>query len=353
MSAVRWEYGGDFHLMPMGCAPYVRLPEPSRWYALGRHALSALAKFSSGTLWVPCYFCPEVTSYWAKHFHIVRYCDTPDKPAPDWTTLHPGPSDLVLAVDFFGVREMSCWSEWRRSVECILVEDYTHDVTCPAIETTHADYAFASLRKTLAVPEGAVLWSPRKLRLPESAATPSAGMKLGAMALKAEYIAGRGGPELKRAYRQLQIGAENKLTEAPVAGPSAFTTEVLRAGVPAEFFAKRTQNVHALVTGCCENAGLKPLFVEWPNGATPFALLLVFRSRLDRDTFRSGLRDRGVYCPVHWEVEGQCSHAVDLASRMLSIPADHRYTSEDVQRVAREMSSLSIELGLQPEGSLL
>jgi hypothetical protein len=351
MSALRWEYGGEFHLMPMGSASRVTLPEPSRWYALGRHALSALAEFSSGTLWVPCYFCPDVTSYWARQFHVVRYCDTPDNSAPDWGTLQPKPSDLVLAVDFFGVRDMSCWSEWRQRVECILVEDYTHDVACPGIETTQADYAFASLRKTLAIPEGAVLWSPRGLRLPFPAAMNSPAFRLQAMALKAEYITGRGGSEMKRTFRQLQLDSENQLRNAPAASPSAFTMEALRSGVPADFFAQRRQNVQALVRGCCGNLDLEPLFKKWPEGATPYAVLLKFRSQPDRNSFRSGLRDHQVYCPIHWEVEGQCSHAADLASRLLTIPADHRYTSEDVQRVMRVISNVISNSDLQQKGS--
>ena len=156
------------------------------------------------------------------------------------------------------------------------------------------------------------------------------------MALKAEYIAGRGGPEIKGTYRQLQLDAENQLTGAGCE-PSVFTTEALHGGVSAEFFTKRRQNVQVLVRGCCKNAGLKPLFVEWPTGATPLALLLAFRSTRDRDAFRSELRDHDIYCPVHWEVQGECLHAVDLASRMLTVPADHRYTSEDVQRVVKVM----------------
>ncbi len=342
MNNGRWEYGSEFPLMQLRGAPSVTLPEPARWYSLGRHAVRALAPYSSGRLWLPCYFCPEVTSYWAQNFRIERYCDTPQRQAPDWSTLRPATSDLVVAVNFFGARDMSCWSAWRQGTDCVLVEDYTHNVSCPAISTSDADYGFASLRKTFAVPDGAILWSPRKLALPASLTTSARGaeLKLAAMALKFEYLAGRRGSELKLAYRQMQVEGERQLAESAPATASAYTMEVLRPGFPAEWQIRRRKNVLELIGGCAGNRNLEPLFVAWPKGATPFAPVVVFGSRGERDAFRTELRHHNIYCPIHWEVDGECADANDLAGRILTIPADQRYGSQDVQHVLQALSHI-------------
>jgi hypothetical protein len=196
------------------------------------------------------------------------------------------------------------------------------------------------------VPEGAILWSPQKLRLPSSNAgtTPGTSLKLAAMALKSQYIAGRRGSEFKPAYRELQLKAEMELTETAAAPPSAYTMEALHYGIAAEWLSQRRQNVQALASGCSSIRGLQPLFAAWPSAATPFALVLICESRGDRDAFRTGLRERNIYCPIHWEVDGGCATAAELASRLLTVPADQRYGAEDVHRVLHALFELSTTL---------
>ena len=67
---------------------------------------------------------------------------------------------MVVGVNYFGVREAEPWQAWRERTECILVEDHAHDPASAWATTSTADYAFSSLRKTLPVPDGAILWSP-------------------------------------------------------------------------------------------------------------------------------------------------------------------------------------------------
>jgi hypothetical protein len=51
------------------------------------------------------------------------------------------------------------WEERRAASEWLLVEDHSHDPFSPWAVGSSADYAFCSLRKTLPVPDGGLLWS--------------------------------------------------------------------------------------------------------------------------------------------------------------------------------------------------
>ena len=80
-------------------------------------------------------------------------------------------NDVVLAVNYFGVRAGEPWQQWREKHACVLLEDHSHDPVSGWAQSSRADYAFSSLRKTMPVPDGAILWSPLGHPLPITADT--------------------------------------------------------------------------------------------------------------------------------------------------------------------------------------
>jgi hypothetical protein len=334
----RWEIGGEFHLPAEPPGPYHRWPDGAVWYALGRHALEALlAKLRPPRLWLPDYFCHEVASRWAEAAEVALYEDDPRWTEPRWESLAPGRRDVVVAVNYFGVREAGRWGEWRSGTPCVLVEDHAHDPVSEWAVGSGADYAFSSLRKTLPVPDGAILWSPCGLDLPDQPTGGADGseLKLAAMLLKGEYLAG-GDDELKERFRRLQADGEERLAESPPAGASAATREALVRGVPLAWRAARTSNTSRLVTALHDWELAEPLFTEWPADAAPLGAVFVFGAREDRDRLRQALREAGVYCPVHWgDLASSANERVrDLAERILTIPTDWRYSANDMTRIA-------------------
>ena len=297
-----WEVGGEFHLPAEAPGPYHRWPEGAVWYALGRHAVEALLRqLRSPRLWLPDYFCHEVAARWRDAVVVELYEDDPRWPEPRWESLRPEPRDVVVAVNYFGVRLGAPWREWREATACVLVEDHAHDPASDWATTSAADYAFSSLRKTLPVPDGAILWSPRGLPLPDQPAGGADGseLKLAAMLLKGEYL-GRGNDGLKERFRRLQLDGEERLAAAPISGASAATRESLVRGVPLPWRARRSENTTRLLSSLHGWAVAEPLFTEWPADAAPLGAVLVFESADERDAVREVLRGAGVYCPVHW-----------------------------------------------------
>jgi hypothetical protein len=318
--------------------PYHRWPDDAVWYALGRHTVEALLRhLRSPRLWLPDYFCHEVAHHWREHAAVELYEDDPRWPEPSWETLRPEARDLVIAVNYFGVRSGSPWREWREQTACVLVEDHAHDPASEWATTSVADYAFSSLRKTLPVPDGAMLWSPRGLTLPEQPAGGADGsqLKLAAMLLKGQYL-GSGDGSLKERFRRLQLDGEERLAGAAVAGAAAATRESLVRGVPLPWRAQRSENTARLLSALYGLGAAEPLFTEWPADAAPFGAVLVFESRDVRDAVREALREVDVYCPVHWPDAGESrsERARELAGRILTVPTDWRYSAADMARVA-------------------
>jgi hypothetical protein len=336
----RWELGSEFHWQGLPVGPFLAWPKPVVWYLLGRHALLALLKHLGGSrnLWLPSYFCHEVAQPWAVHVRLLRYYeDDPTRLNPEWETLMPAPDDIVLAVNYFGMRAGEPWTRWRRGHKCVLVEDHTHDPHSSWARSSRADYAFCSLRKLFPVPDGAILWSPTRRPLPTAPEVPcdsGSSAKLTAMLFKTDYLAGRGTRALKENFRRLQLSGEVQMEAVSVSAASPFTCVSLAAGVPRRWRKMRRSNALCLARALAGWEVAQSLFLRVPQGSAPFGVVLVFASPAARDWHRENLRQHNIYCPIHWlasPAAGVASH--DLAAQILTIPCDQRYTIADMERV--------------------
>jgi hypothetical protein len=342
----RWEVGSEFHWMGLPPEPLLPWPDAATWYLLGRHALVGLLRFlplGSRRLWLPSYFCFDVAEYWQSFIQVATYSDDPLRAVPDWSTLCPGPTDIVVAVNYFGVRSGDGWHKWREQTDCVLVEDHSHDPASPWARRSNADYAFASLRKTLPVPDGAILWSPRAFPLPEGGTSESAAsaIKLGAMIWKREYIEGSSTPDAKLKFRAWQQGGELEFNTSDVAFATAFSQQYLGVGVPVKWRRQRAANTRRLLSKLSRTTQFRPIFSDWPQDAAPFGAVFEFDSKTKRDDARHKLQEHRVYCPVHWPPTASCDSAyVDLANRLLTIPSDQRYTVRDMDKIVSFVTDL-------------
>lgn len=341
----RWELGSEFHWMGLPPGPFIAWPQPLAWHMLGRYAVVDLLRnlpAFRGRLWLPSYFCHEITDYWRRFFKLQEYIDDPRRAEPEWPTLPAAPDDAVLAVNYFGVRSGRPWRRWRETNACVLIEDHSHDpVSGWALQST-ADYVFSSLRKTMPVPDGAILWSPRGLPLPqveEPSDYSGSALKLAAMIWKREYLEKRAPLLIKDQYREWQRAGEVAFDRhLQVSGATPYSRQYLAAGVPVKWRCQRAANVRRLVAQLKSWPGAQPLFQAWPRDSVPLGAVYCFSSREERDQVRKHLENSNIYCPVHWPVAADSSHAVrELADTILTIPADQRYRRSDMDRIVRAL----------------
>lgn len=345
-----WEVGSEFDwsndfINPVGEA--VNLPSHYELFSTGCASLFGLEKILDRKrnkklrLHLPCFFCMEAASKLAKAFDICWYRDLPTQKYPDFDTLDASSGDLVLAVNLFGIKSAEIWQDWLKTHRnVILVEDHSHDPFSTWALQSQADYAMASLRKTLPIPDGAIIWSGKNLALPKASKPESTGAykRLSAMLLKRAYL--NGGNVSKDTYRQLEIESQDSLDDVEHDRISAFSANVLSSLDVKRFRERREANIkHFLNLALSEqHQNWQPLFSSWDSGSVPFNSIIVCRNREIRDSLRKYLINKSVFPPIHWPQShnGMTSNdleAIDLSNRILTIPTDQRYSLNDVNRV--------------------
>jgi hypothetical protein len=338
------EIGSEFGWDPSAVGPGSGrglLPPRHALFATGCGALTALLDRLAprGRLHVPSFFCMGVADALSAHVAIAWYRHLPDGRGPHLDTLRAAAGDVVLGQNLFGRDDRAPWDAWIRDrPDVTVVEDHSHDPFGDWARTSTAAYAVASLRKTLPLPDGGLLWSPAGHDLPEPAGdeSPGARLKLTAMLLKAAWLDGR--PVAKDDFRALQVTGEQLLLGS--AGPAgALTTTVLPLLDIARLRDAGTRNARALETALAGGAATWRVLTGGPPGAAPFRVQLLCASEPVRDAMLAHLARHRIYAPVHWrqdraELWSGDTAAAGCASRILTLPVDHRCGPDDVRRVA-------------------
>lgn len=340
----RWEIGSEYHFIGAQAGPYERIPEDVAYFGLAQHGVIGLwrwltAQGPTPTLWVPDYYCLPVLEAWERAEIPMRtYRDDPTQAAPGWETLDAGEDDLVLAVNYFGMRSPEPWSLWTADHSDIrVVEDHSHDPFSTWARTSTAPYAVASLRKTIPVPDGGMVWSPRGLPLPppgRSRDRTGSALKLAAMIRKTDYLAGA--PTSKDRFRDLQTLGESTLLASDDLEITPWSMASLADGVPVEWRRRRARNVRAFLAGTEQDPRFRAI---WSDGGQrddlcPFNVVLLFERSSDRDAVRGALADARVFTAIHWPQSERASARIrDVSDRILTIPLDLRYGGSDVARV--------------------
>jgi hypothetical protein len=330
--------------MVPGGGPWLVWPDGAVFFSTGRIALLRAVENCGesgfrGDLHVPSYFCPEVITYLQKAgIRTNTYDDSPLRGEPEWSTIACRAGDIVLALNYFGVREGTLWRRWQQAQRRVaLIEDHTHDPFSPWARESGADYAIASIRKLYPIPDGGVLWSPagRPVSLkPSSQTTVAAGLKYAAMKLQQRCIQ-RSSDYCywKPFYRSFQIAGEYCFRDLRRQGMTDWSRALVGRGVPQSWRDQRRENIVSFLTQE-PVPGAVPLFDQWPADACPFQVVLLFETGAVRDHIRRELIKRRIYCPVHWiQTPKAPAHIRLLGSRLLTVPADQRYGPEEMRLV--------------------
>jgi hypothetical protein len=354
--ARRWEHGSDFPLLSLPQDPTrdPMLVGPRRLvYASGRTALHALlgharTALNCSRVWIPDYFCQDVVpALRASGMEIIAY---PATPFDREITLGSGQraGDIVLVVDFFGLAGRApVVADRQRGI--VIVEDHTHDPGATWARSSSADWCIASLRKTLPVPDGGLLWSPAGHALPaapdlSAAHLDAAASKLAAMALKRLYLAGD--PVEKSSFRELYARGEEVISGSANAGAASAWTMAMLPWIPLERWrAVRCANHRRLGELLADVPRIEVAMPDDPASAAPVACILVCRDAALRERLRTELVRECIYPAVLWSLEepavsGISGAARELSRRVLALHCDMRYTDADLERVAGAVRSI-------------
>ncbi len=337
------EFGSDFHFLPLtgraGNTLYNFYPR-ANLYADGRQALIHLYRTQGWErIWIPEYFCYDVISSLKEAgLNIVFYADYPGY-GGDSQTLEAiqkngyfNPTDAILRVNYFGTRAYR--SPEKLSVAAV-VEDHTHDLIGGWAMNSHADWCIASLRKTLPIPEGGILWSPVGLKLPEPPAKLDenervAATRWEAMKVKARYLAGE--KVEKATFRAGYVNTDPFFDTAAVCAIDEESKKYLKIFDIQSWYKKKRDNWEYLRN--IKKEGVKVLKCE-DYACYPFSFVLLFGSFDERERVRKALIEKQVYPAVLWNIPDASDGEAFMISRgMLSIHCDGRYTEDDIRQLA-------------------
>lgn len=333
------EFGSDFHYI----AP-VKGTEKTLYdfypranlYADGRQALIHLYRTQGWErIWIPEYFCFDVISSLKEAgLNIFFYADYPGY-GGDGQTLEAiqkngcfKPTDAILRVNYFGTRAYR--SPEKLSVAAV-VEDHTHDLIGGWALNSHADWCIASLRKTLPIPEGGMLWSPAGQKLPKQPKKSDENEQVAvtrweAMRLKARYLAGENIE--KASFRAGCVETEPFFDTASVCALDEGSKKYLYSFNIQDWYKRKRDNWEILRD--IKKEGVRVLDIE-DYGCYPFSLVLVFDFQADRDRVRKALIEHQIYPAILWNIPNPTGGELFKFSRgMLSIHCDARYTREDI-----------------------
>ncbi len=318
-------------------------------FSSGRDALLRALKIEnfskSQTLWIPEYFCPSVATTLKKFFDVKNYIDIPSEKSPRFQTLQPKENDAVLTVNFFGLRNAKIWDDWFENKKNILrIDDISHTpfssnwTSCP-----RADYIFASLRKTLPLPDGGYLWkknsTPSNIFLSGGECANFATDMLSAACAQFSF-----GYDSRAEL--LYYSGENKLAaKNNVSRISKYSLEILRKLDVANIAKKTSENLFAFLTSFEDSEKCFELNRNFSNLSAPsniFCPVLKFANISLRDRVHNALFDIGVMPSIYWGGLGKdiSQSAGEERDTTLVIPIDFRHTQDDSMRVGKFISEV-------------
>lgn len=338
------EYGSDFHCVYSYQSRRAHLTDVYReaWYmADGRQCVIALVRqYGWKRIWMPEYFCYEVIESLRQmtDIEIVFYQDFPTNDARGTVaTLPYRDGDVLLRVNYFGMRDFRD----ERDVPVPIIEDHTHDLLGHWSLYSVADWCIASLRKTLPIPEGGMMWSPKGLSLNEnvimkSEKSSSEAEIVGherwkAMEMKAAYLSGE---DIKKDdFRKILVETEGWFdTAEPTSIDGRSMLFIDELDINAWYNAKR-RNWRLF----CQLVNTKARVLKPEDeSCNMFSFVLLAPTHELREKWRKGLIERNIYPAVLWDVPKSTHSSVrDMSGRILSIHCDGRYTVNEIEEMAK------------------
>lgn len=338
------EYGSDFHRCDSdfyGLSNYFNGLGCARFYACGRHAIDAIvAQEGWKRVWIPAYFCYEVVKHISASGIAVQFyydyplCNDDDALVRSLPYIE---GDVLLRVNFFGLRG------WRsnQDIPVPVIEDHTHALISGWALNSNADWCIASIRKSLPVAAGGILWSPIGKKLPKqieasSACEEMAKIRYTAMKMKADYL--RIGGD-KNVFRNKYIDSEEMIEHLVLSGMDKESTRIIHAMDIKLWTELRSDNWHLAYSMLNKNFVILKSVEEdcWQ----PFSLIILCNSAEERIALRQYLIENCIYPAILWQVpENTAFPAVlDFSQRMLVVHCDIRYDRNEIEKMCRIINS--------------
>lgn len=329
------EFGSDFHYISSSVFFTEANSQLNKYtfYANGRQAIHHLLTLKNWRrIWIPEYYCYEIISVIrSTGINIILYPDAPG--LKDNTIIENLPFqkyDVLLRMNFFGMRSYRD----NRNVPIEVIEDHSHDFSGNWASNSNADWCIASLRKTIPIPEGGALWSPKKHKMPDQPLQTSENINLVqkrwlAMKLKQEYLFLNTGN--KNSFRELFIETENSFEKLPLSILTQDCIEYLSKFNFHHWNQQKYKNWKVLAQ--IKSQQLQIMLPE-SKDCNIFSFVFKLKSEQARCIVRSYLIKNNLYPAILWQIPIEKNkYVIDYSKTMLSIACDGRYNTDDMNEI--------------------
>lgn len=314
----------------------------------GRHALKycieaiKLEKEIS-SIWLPDYYCPYVKDWMEHNYDNITYYKTypfSSESVIDWNIF--GAQDVVVLNNYWGLLS-SIIPENKLPV---VIEDHSHGWLSDGCLSSKADYCFASLRKSVPLPLGGIVWSPRDL-FDFDSVDPLIlnqneidfqemnsiweGFK-NAMKLKRNIQ----DPEKKEVYLNSYSKNETALRKNNSLVPLIDSQRnQLDNYAFLNYLTAKQKNLSYIQRYLKESEQMTILKGKY-NG-TPFGLLILFKIKEELELFKKHLISNSIYPALLWPIvegRGEFKH-------LLNIHVDYRYGPHEMDKIIKAVTTFS------------
>ena len=337
------EFGSDFHLCayPIGKS-ILDIYQNANLYIDGRQALIDIVKQNQWErIWVPSYYCYEFVESIRPYIEVKYYNYTPFEDlnqALDKITISD--KEAIVISNFFGLNDQS-----HNYLKGTVIEDHSHDLISDWARNSKADWCFASLRKTLPIADGGILWSPQDHNLPRQPIHTINAEKLAdrrylAMSLKAQYL--NGNSLDKEFFRSIYIETENSFNDLPISSISKESYKIISTIDIVEWYHRKKVNWEYINGNLISNDKIKILSSSFANlKSYPFSVILKCSTEDIRDSLKAELIKNNIYPAILWNIpDTQNIHSKQFSSTMLSLHCDARYTIEDIKGMVKILNNV-------------
>lgn len=332
------EFGSDFHYIESYNSERAHLTDVFRNTMLladGRQCIVILIRqYGWRRLWMPDYFCYEVIETIKEQtgIEVKFYADNPLIEG-EVEKLPFKEGDVLLRMNFFGLRDI----RRNKALPVPVIEDHSHDPFGHWAVYSDADWCISSLRKSLPLPEGGMMWSPKGHKLPvvqkssEDSERISA-IRWKAMEMKAAYLAGE--EVSKDEFRKKYTETEDWFDQAEPTQIDRRTKEFISKQFDLNLWLRVKRKNWSLLRELVSSEKCKVIGPEHES-CTMFSLVLLLENKEQRDNVRKSLIESCVYPAILWNVPETASEESKVFSeKMLSIHCDGRYNEEDIKQLA-------------------
>lgn len=252
---------------------------------------------------------------------------------------------VVLLHRYYGfdtLPELEKAVETLRSKGVVVIEDCTQCMYS-MFEDSKADYYVGSIRKWCGVPDGgfAICREGTFCSKPVMEDTAMIDIKREASELKYQYLFEQIGdkPTFKAIYREGEALLDAQKDFFKIGDISAQIQANLDIGSLQQ---KRRANYRVLLERLKNKKSFNILFDCLPDGVTP----LYFPILVDeREKLQGLLADNDIYAPVVWLkpecCPTICKEAEEIYQKILCIPIDQRYNTDDMERIIKVITDSS------------